>query len=130
MIFVDTSFWYALFDPKCREHKLAKATLARQDDRLVTSEFVLSESLTLLRSRGLHEQGLAMWHKLFAGELARLVQTTEIDFQRAWQLFQFRDKQWSFVDCLSFALIERFGIRKALAFDHHFRQFGSIEVLP
>jgi uncharacterized protein len=34
------------------------------------------------------------------------------------------DKNWSLTDCVSFALMRQRGIRRALAFDHHFEQAG------
>ncbi|MDT7605420.1 MAG: uncharacterized protein QOF61_3417 [Acidobacteriota bacterium] len=49
----------------------------------------------------------------------------------AWEIFRdYADKDWSFTDCASKALIERLGIKTAFAFDRHFRQFGSVTVVP
>jgi hypothetical protein len=49
----------------------------------------------------------------------------------AWRQFrEFRDKDWSFTDISSKVVMERLSIRKAFAFDRHFRQFGSFEVIP
>lgn len=49
----------------------------------------------------------------------------------AWQVFHdFDDKDWSFTDCTSKVLIEQFGIETAFTFDHHFRQFGTVVVVP
>jgi hypothetical protein len=68
---------------------------------------------------------------LFAGELADIVLITEDDIQQAWRTFrQFRDEEWSFTDCTSKAIMERLGITRAFAFDHHFRQFGAVIVVP
>ncbi|HTL90547.1 MAG TPA: hypothetical protein VL134_14195 [Leptolyngbya sp.] len=68
---------------------------------------------------------------LFCGELAILHYTTADEIQQTWQIFQrFADKDWSFTDCASRVVMEKLGITQAFAFDHHFRQFGTIEVLP
>lgn len=40
------------------------------------------------------------------------------------------DKQWSFTDCTSRVVMERLGIQKVFAFDDHFRQFGTVTVVP
>ena len=37
---------------------------------------------------------------------------------------------WSFTDCTSKTVMDSLGIRTAFAFDGHFREFGSIEVVP
>lgn len=53
------------------------------------------------------------------------------DFEAAWELFYgFRDKDWSFTDCVSFIVMERLGISSAFAFDDHFRQYGRFTVVP
>ena len=60
-----------------------------------------------------------------------LHRATEADMRRAREIFEgFTDKEWSFTDCVSYAVIERLEIEKAFAFDDHFRQFGIVEVVP
>jgi hypothetical protein len=68
--------------------------------------------------------------RLLSKRFARLVWVTPEDVQKAWVLFQYRDKAWSFVDCVSFVLAQRLDIRDACAFDEHFRQFGTLTVHP
>jgi predicted nucleic acid-binding protein len=44
-----------------------------------------------------------------------------IDLEAAWHIAQaFPDQPFSFVDCTSFAIMERLGILDAFAFDTHF----------
>jgi predicted nucleic acid-binding protein len=46
----------------------------------------------------------------------------------AWKVFeQFnRDKQWSFTDCTSYAVMRQLAIGEAFAFDHHFEQMNLL----
>jgi predicted nucleic acid-binding protein len=37
---------------------------------------------------------------------------------------------WSFTDCTSKVVIDDLAIRTAAALDQHFRQFGSVTVVP
>lgn len=54
-----------------------------------------------------------------------------VEILAAWDVFRrYADKQWSFTDCTSKVVMEKLGIRKAFAFDRHFAQFGSVEVVP
>ena len=43
---------------------------------------------------------------------------------------RFRDKNWSFTDCTSRMVMEKLAIGTAFAFDQHFRQFGTVSVVP
>ena len=53
------------------------------------------------------------------------------DIRRAWEVFRtYDDKQWSFTDCVSRTVIERLKVDEAFVFDEHFRQFGTITVVP
>lgn len=43
----------------------------------------------------------------------------------AWKIFEkHADKDYSFTDCTSFALMQAEAIRNAFTFDHHFKQYG------
>lgn len=45
---------------------------------------------------------------------------------QAWSIFaQFnQDKQWSFTDCVSYAVMKELVITEVFTFDHHFSQMG------
>lgn len=133
MIFVDTGAWYALVDPTDANHTRAATWLADNREPLVTTDYVIDETLTLLRARGRAERAIALGDRFFAGtdELVTVVFLTEQDIQDAWETFrQYRDKDWSFTDCSSKVVMERLGIATAFAFDQHFRQFGSVQFVP
>lgn len=50
--------------------------------------------------------------------------------QRAKELLaRYTDKDWTLCDAVSFAVLDARRIRRAFTFDHHFQQYGRIEVL-
>jgi len=106
--------------------------LARDEQTpLLTTDYVADETLTLLRIR--HERRLSeqFGQRLFAGQIARLYYLTPADIADAWQTYlRFNDKEWSFTDCTSKVVMEKLKITTAFSFDHHFRQFGTITVVP
>lgn len=112
-------------------HQEAKRFLTSVQERLVTSDYVVDETLTLFRSRGENQHALTFGLEVINGSFAQIIAITEQDFAEAWDVFQrFADKEWSFTDCTSRVVIERLGIQRAFAFDDHFRQFGTVTVLP
>jgi predicted nucleic acid-binding protein len=131
MIFVDTGAWYAAAVPDDPDHAAAVAFLSSNRERLATSEYVVDEVVTLLRARGENERAIDLGQELLYGKSCKLIWVQANDVRRAWEVFmQFQDKQWSFTDCVSRVVMERLRIRKAFAFDQHFRQFGTVHVLP
>jgi predicted nucleic acid-binding protein len=131
MIFVDTGAWFASVVPTDADHAAARAWLAANRAPLVTTDYVIDETLTLLKMRGEIRRALALGEQFFKDRLATIHFLSEADIRYAWNIFtQFSDKQWSFTDCTSKAMIERLNLTDAFAFDHHFAQFGSITVHP
>ena len=130
-VFIDTSAWFAAAVPWDANHATAAAWFKRNQRPLVTTDFVLDETLTLLRARGENRRAIALGIRLFAGDLAMVHHLTPEQIQAAWQVFQqFRDKDWSFTDCTSKVAIEQLDCDRAVAFDEHFRQFGTAVVEP
>ena len=131
MVFVDTGPLYALVVPADINHPRAMAWHDSNAERLITTDYVIDELLTLLRRRGHTLASLAAGRRLFCGELAGIEWVTPEDAHRAWAVFRdFSDKRWSFTDCVSRVVMERLEIQTAFSFDEHFRQFGTVAVVP
>ena len=131
MVFVDTSAWFAAVVPSDANHSHAATWLATNSDVLITTDFVIDEILTLLRARGEHQRAKLLGQKFFDGSIAEIYFLTEEDIRQAWVIFeQYHDKSWSFTDCSSKVVIDEMNIAQALAFDHHFHQFGTVRVVP
>ncbi len=124
MIFVDSGGWFASVVIDDSDYKTAKIWLDESREPLFITNYVVDETLTLLRARGENYKALEVGNLFFRGLLANIYHLSEEDVLQTWDVFQkFSDKNWSFTDCSSKFICEKFGITHAFAFDKHFRQF-------
>jgi uncharacterized protein len=131
MIFVDTGAWFASVVPLDIDHASASQWLNQNAEPLLTTDYIVDETLTLLRARGESTRAIRLGEQFFSGALAKVYVLTEDDIRNTWEVFRkFSDKDWSFTDCSSRVVMEKLGITRAFCFDHHFVQFGSIVVVP
>lgn len=127
-LFVDTGAWVALTWPHDPEHGRATRFLERDPDGpvLVTTDAVLTETITVLRIRAGHRTAVAFLNYLARKPSRMVVVWTDAELHAAASAI-FRktgDPVYSFVDCLSFAVMQRDRIREVFAFDSDFRTFG------
>jgi uncharacterized protein len=131
MIFVDTSAWFASIVPSDADYRAASMWLSKNTQPLLTTDYVIDETLTLLRIRREAQRAISLGEAFFSSGLATIYYLTEEDVGKTWQTFnQFADKNWSFTDCASKVVLEKLNTSQAFSFDRHFRQFGSISVVP
>jgi predicted nucleic acid-binding protein len=131
VIFVDTGAWFAHLVPSDPDHRSARDWFDQNTLPLVTTDYVVDELLTLLKMRGEYLRALESGSLLLHGEVCDLEWVSRTDVESAWVVFStFRDKQWSFTDCVSKVVMERLRIDTAISFDVHFRQFGTVSVVP
>jgi hypothetical protein len=131
MIFVDTSVWYASNVAEEPEHEVADILLTAPRARLVTTDYIIDELLTLLVARGYRPVAKELGELLWSEAVCQIVWVRRADIHSAWQVFTtFDDKTWSFTDCVSYAVMKRLQITEAFALDEHFKQFGFAEVKP
>ena len=125
MIFLDTGFLFALVSTKDEHHDRVLEIFrtfkgARLSDELLTTNHVIAETITLTRKLG-HEEATRLGERLYGEKLARIHWTTPDEEREAFEYFKrHRDQVYSFTDCLSFVVMERLGIREALAVDSDF----------
>jgi predicted nucleic acid-binding protein len=125
-VFVDTSAFYALLVASEENHKTAARvfeSLAADDVTLVTSNYVVLETVALLQSRlGLPSVRAFEQDILPVVELAWVTPDVHLAAAAAHVL---ADRgRLSLVDCVSFRLMHDLGIVEAFAFDRHFTQQG------
>lgn len=130
-MFIDTSAFYALNDPHDRCHSEAKSYLDAVRNALhvalFTSNYIIDESLTLIRMKLGHDIAVRFGTQVRESKVLTIIRIEEDIEEAAWDIFQsFTDKEYSFTDCTSFAVMKQQGISDAFAFDKHFRQHGFI----
>ncbi len=131
MIFVDTSAFYAFYDHSDQDHAKAVAGFEKvKKSKLYTTNMVLAELFTLLRMRGSVETTTRIGRAVLSSELLEIVRPGLTEEAQALEWFgRVPADDLSFVDCMSFAVMKRRGLHKALTFDGHFQDAG-FEVLP
>lgn len=133
MIFVDTSAWYALEVEDDENH--ASALALREELRkgrygaLLTSDYILDEVITLLRTRKGAEPSFKFANKVLRSISVSVIWIDGLIFDAALKLLKERpDKKWSFTDCTSFVIMSQLNVKEAFAFDQNFEQAGFTRV--
>jgi predicted nucleic acid-binding protein len=120
-IFVDTNFFVALFYPNDTLHErcMQFATqLQERNARLVISNLVFSEIVTVLSMRCGRLIGCVVGEELMRSPAIEVVYIDEALHEHAWMLFQeIENKNVSFVDCSSVAVMENESINTIVTFD-------------
>lgn len=130
--FVDTSALYATLDRDDANHRAAARTWSRlveDGEPLVVTNYVIVETLALVQ----HRLGMPAV-KVLVNDLLPIVTSewvTTADHQAAVASLLLAGRRGlSLVDCVSFTVMRRLGLRSAFAFDRHFRTEGFEAVNP
>lgn len=128
-IFVDTSALFGLMDQDAAEHaSLTAVFISLDDERLVTHNYVVVECAALVARR----LGKRLVRRLTQDMLGP-VEITWIDETIHRSALNAHlsagTRAPSLVDFTSFEVMRRYGIRTALAVDHHFVDAG-FDVIP
>jgi predicted nucleic acid-binding protein len=132
-IFVDTSGFYALLVSRDPHHAMAKAVLRRamrQKRRFITTDYILDETATLFKSRGISHLATALFKVVGDSRVCRIEWTDVSRFEAAQQVFiKHIDQSWSFTDGHSFHVMKDLRLRDALTKDRHFGEAGFTVLL-
>src|SRR5215212_5823696 len=128
-VLVDSSAFLALRDRDDEHHAEAVAIvhrLAEQRYRLYTTNVMLVETHALILSVMDHRQAVQFLREIDQGSTT-VIRISQGDEQRAKQiLYRYTDKDSSFNDAISFAVMERLGLAAAFTFDRDFTQYGGL----
>jgi predicted nucleic acid-binding protein len=129
-IFVDTGAWFASVISSDPYHLKIMAFLQQNTLPLITTDYIVDETLTLLRARGEFAKSVALGQQLVDAHIANLITVTPQIFDKAWHVFRGQPtRKWSFTDCTSKVVIDEFHVKRALAQDNHFREFGAVDAM-
>ena len=127
--FVDTSAFYAIEDPSDQDYKAAidyrEKIRHNESIHLITSSYIIDEALTLMKDRLGYDSAIKFGKKVRNSKTLRIIHVTQELEEKGWELFvKYQDKEFSFTDCVSFVLMEKYNTTVAFAFDKHFEQYG------
>lgn len=133
MIFIDTGAFVARHIERDQHHRDAVAywaEIARGKQRCMTSSFVLDEAFTLLGRLAGNAFAAGRARNIYASRSLCILRPDAGIESRALEFFvKYADKQVSFTDAVSFALMRKERIRRAFTFDRHFADAG-FRVVP
>ena len=134
MVFVDTSAFLAIENRRDKYYRKAvtlRDTLLKNGQHLVTSDYILDESYTVIRFRAGHHIAVQFGEAIWGSKFIRVEYVTPEQIEKAWELFKsFSDHEFSFTDCTSFILMEHLKIKTAFTFDAHFKEYGKFTISP
>jgi predicted nucleic acid-binding protein len=129
----DTSFLYALFAKNDQNHVKAQAiwgACIKHRVNSVVSNLIVSELGTLLAYRFDHAIALRNVRMVLdSAVITKIYVDSEVETASLAWWGKYRDQKFSMVDCVSFELMRRTGIRKALSFDLDFSIAGFERVI-
>jgi predicted nucleic acid-binding protein len=130
LIFVDSSFWIGYGMAADSRHEAALAVYdAYEAEPLATSNLVRGETWTFLRRRSGHAAAVDFLDRLEASTRVEVVRVSgEVEDEALSWLRRHDEREYSYVDATSFALMRRLRIREALAFDDDFTAAGFVEL--
>jgi len=127
-LFADSSAWVALYDERDKYHAQAQRAVGSLADQLIVfvmTDYIVAETATLILYRAGHEKAVRFGDWALRSPNVRLVRLDVDLWDEAWRLFKtYDDKEFSFTDCASIAVMRRQRLRDAFTFDRHFEQAG------
>jgi uncharacterized protein len=130
-VFVDTSSLLAVLDADDLNHPPAKALweslLGGGTDLVTHNDILVETSALVLRRLGL--EALRVFETDIVPVLRVVWVTPDVHKAAVGARLLAARRALSLVDCVSFEVMRRAGLRSAFAFDSHFAEFGH-ELLP
>lgn len=118
MTFVDSTFFVAVADGKDHWHEKAVDIPKELLEEATTSDYVISESVTIIGQRGGGRAGLDLYH--FIQDNFRVVYADEELLKSSMDTFTEHDGTLSVADATSVEIMRQQGISRIISFDEDF----------
>ena len=133
-IFVDTGAYFAQFYQRNQYHEQAMErwkNLKKHRVKFFITHHIMVELATLLARRTDNEFTFKKLEKVYNSDVF-IELTTENDERNVMKLLKkYSDQRAGIVDCLSFVVMKRLGLKQVFTFDRHFEhaEFKAIPLL-
>ena len=126
--FLDSAYAIALSAVTDQYHKKAEI-LARQIEtdaiQMITTRAVILEIGNALARLRYRAAAIELLDSLEEDPNVKIIALSEELYNRAMELYRQRpDKEWGLTDCVSFVVMQDYGITEVLTTDEHFKQAG------
>ena len=127
-IFLDSAYAIALSAVTDQYHQKAEM-LAKQietsGNALITTRAVVLEIGNALAKLRYRNAAIELLDSLEEDPNVEIIPLSEELYDRAMEFYRERpDKEWGITDCISFVVMQDYGLTQALTTDEHFKQAG------
>jgi predicted nucleic acid-binding protein len=127
-VFLDTAALVALMNKKDQYHVQAVNKLdahLKGSGQLLSTPHVFAETVTRILRRVSHAKAVEAGNLIHNESAIEIVTPDKQALDLAWEIFvKYDDQNFSFVDCISFAVMQQMKITHAFSFDNHFTIMG------
>ena len=127
-VFIDSAYAIALSAVTDQYHQKAEM-LAKQietsGNALITTRAVVLEIGNALARLRYRNAAIELLDSLEEDPNVEIIPLSEELYDRAMEFYRQRpDKEWGITDCISFVVLQDYGLTEALTTDEHFKQAG------
>jgi uncharacterized protein len=128
VIFIDTGAFLAKYLANDQFHHDAIKrwkVLEKEQDKIITSNFVLDETFTLLARKSYHEFAVEKANFIYLSSAIHIIRPSHETEIKALSFFKkYSDHKISYTDCISFQLMKDNNIQKVFTYDQRFKLAG------
>ncbi|MBF0492250.1 MAG: type II toxin-antitoxin system VapC family toxin [Deltaproteobacteria bacterium] len=123
--FVDSSVFYEWMDQSSVYSESILNFLHHKPTPLLTSNFIIAETTSLLTKRLGKKIGTFFLREIFNSKIVEIIRISQAQEEQAMRdYFKYQDKDFDLIDATSFVLCKEKGVREVLTLDKHFKQMG------